>query len=182
MDRAFKARLEARFADQLTGPVRQRHDETEIRIGPGDVTQVITALHDEPAFGFEFLADLAGVDTGEVMQVVYHLWSASTPDWLRVIADGLSCDNPRAPSVTFLWKGAEWMEREAYDMFGITFEGNRDLRRIYMPHDYQSFPLRKDFYLADDAARSPGAGVRHMERTHDPRNAPATARVRRAGA
>jgi NADH:ubiquinone oxidoreductase subunit C len=63
------------------------------------------------------------------------------------------------------------MEREAYDMFGITFEGNRDLRRIYMPPDYTSFPLRKDFYLADDAARSPGAGVRPMERSHSPRDA-----------
>ena len=181
MDRAFKARLEARFADQLTGPVRQRHDETEIRIGAGDLTQMLIALHDEPALGFEFLADLAGVDTGEVMQVVYHLWSTTTSDWLRVIVDGLSRDDPRVPSATFLWKGAEWMEREAYDMFGITFEGNRDLRRIYMPPDYQSFPLRKDFFLPDDAARSPGAGVRPMERTHSPRNAPATATVRRAG-
>ena len=181
MDRALKARLERRFAEQLTGPVRQRHDETEIRIGPGDVTQVITALHDEPDLRFEFLADLAGVDTGEVMQVVYHLWSATTPDWLRVVADGLSREDPRVPSVTFLWKGAEWMEREAYDMFGITFEGNRDLRRIYMPPDYQSFPLRKDFYLPDDAARSPGAGVRHMEQTHAPRNATPAATVRRAG-
>ncbi|MGZ9276309.1 MAG: NADH-quinone oxidoreductase subunit C [Candidatus Limnocylindrales bacterium] len=182
MDRALRTRLERRFADQLSGPIRQRHDETEIRIGAGDVTQVLTALHDEPEFGFQFLADLCGVDTGEVMQVVYHLWSATTPDWLRIIADGLSRDDSRVPSATFLWKGAEWMEREAYDMFGITFEGNRDLRRIYMPPDYQSFPLRKDFYLADDAARSPGAGVRPMERTHDPRNAPATATVRRTGA
>ena len=182
MDRQFKARLETRFAEQLTGPVRQRHDETEIRIGAGDVVGVLTALHDEPAFGFQFLSDLAGVDTGVVMQVVYHLWSATTPDWLRVTADGLSRDDPRVPSVTFLWKGAEWMEREAYDMFGITFEGNRDLRRIYMPPDYQSFPLRKDFYLADDAARSPGAGVRPMERTHTPRNTPTTALVRRTPA
>jgi NADH-quinone oxidoreductase subunit C len=182
MDRAFKARLEARFADQLTGPVRQRHDETEIRIGAGDLTQMLIALHDEPAFGFEFLADLAGVDTGEVMQVVYHLWSTTTSDWLRVIVDGLSRDDPRVPSATFLWKGAEWMEREAYDMFGITFEGNRDLRRIYMPPDYQSFPLRKDFFLPDDAARSPGGGVRPMERTQAPSNAPTTALVRRTPA
>ena len=99
---------------------------------------------------------------------VYHLWSETTSDWLRVIADGLSRDDPRVPSVTFLWKGAEWQEREAYDMFGIAFEGNRDLRRIYMPPDYASFPLRKDFYLPDDAARSPGGGVRHMEQTHAP--------------
>ncbi len=182
MDRALKARLEARFREHLLGPITQRHDQTEMRIGPGAVTQVLTALHDEPDLGFEFLADLAGVDTGQVMQVVYHLWSTTTSDWLRVIADGLSREDPRVPSATFLWKGAEWPEREAYDMFGITFEGNRDLRRIYMPPDYQSFPLRKDFFLPDDAARSPGAGVRPMEQTHTPRNAPATAIVRRTGA
>jgi NADH-quinone oxidoreductase subunit C len=179
MDRAFKTRLEARFGATLTGPVRQRHDETEIRIGAGDVVAVLTALHDEPGLNFEFLADLAGVDTGEVMQVVYHLWSETTSDWLRVIADKLPREDPRVPSVTFLWKGAEWLEREAYDMFGITFEGNRDLRRIFMSPDYQSFPLRKDFYLADDAARSPGGGVRPMERTHAPSHAPAAATIRK---
>jgi NADH-quinone oxidoreductase subunit C len=171
MDRLFRRRLEARFGDRLTGPVRQRHDQTEIRIAAADVTDILRTLHDDPEFGFELLADLAGVDTGTHMQVVYHLYSTTSPDWLRVIADGLYRDDPRVPSVTFLWKGAEWMEREAYDMFGITFEGNRDLRRIYMPPDYTSFPLRKDFFLADDAARSPGGGVRPMERAHAPRDA-----------
>ncbi len=180
MDRAFGQRLRRRFGDRLTRPVHQRHDSTEIRIGAGDVTETLRALHDEPEFGFEFLSDLAGVDAGDRMQVVYHLWSATTSDWLRVIADDLSRDDPRVPSVTFLWPGAEWMEREAYDMFGITFEGNRDLRRIYMPPDYTSFPLRKDFYLADDAARSPGAGVRHVERTHTPRGATPAAVIRRS--
>ena len=102
MDRRFRERLETRFGEQLTGPIRQRNDETEMRIGPGDVVPVMTALHDEPELRFEFLSDLAGVDTGVVMQVVYHLWSDSTPDWLRVIADRLSRDDPRAPSVTFL--------------------------------------------------------------------------------
>jgi NADH-quinone oxidoreductase subunit C len=182
MDRALRRRLEARFGDRLTGPIRQRHDETEIRIAAADVPDVLRALHDEPAFRFEMLSDLCGVDTGTHMQAVYHLWSDTTSDWLRVIADGLARDDPRVPSVTFLWKGAEWMEREAYDMFGITFEGNRDLRRIYMPPDYTSFPLRKDFYLADDAARSPGAGVRHMEQSHTPRDATATNDLRRTRA
>ena len=171
MDRALARRLEARFESVLHGAAWQRHDQTEIRIGAGDVIDVLRSLHDEPDLAFTMLADLAGVDTGKEMQVVYHLWSATTTDWLRVIAEGLSRDEPRIPSVTFLWQGAEWMERETYDMFGIIFEGNRDLRRIYMPPDYTSFPLRKDFYLADDAARSPGGGVRHMEQTHAPSQA-----------
>jgi NADH-quinone oxidoreductase subunit C len=173
VDRALKARLAARFGDALAGPVRQRHDETEIRIEPKDVPDVLRALHDEPDLRFELLADLAGVDTGETMEVAYHLWSATSPDWLRVIAIGLDREAPRIPTIVSLWPGAEWLEREAYDMFGIVFEGNRDLRRIFMPADYTSFPLRKDFYLADDAARSPGGGVRAMERTHPPLNAPA---------
>jgi NADH-quinone oxidoreductase subunit C len=182
MDAALKRRLAARFGERLTAPIHQRHDETEIRIGAGDVPDVCRTLHDDPDLRFVVLADLAGVDTGTSMQVVYHLWSEASPDWLRVIADGLSRDDPRVPSITFLWPGAEWMEREAYDMFGITFEGNRDLRRIYMPPDYQAFPLRKDFYLADDAARSPGAGVRHMEQTHGPRNARPADAIRKAPA
>ena len=171
MDRLLRKRLEARFGDRLTGPVRQRHDQTELRVAPGDVVEVLRALHDEPDLDFQVLADLAGVDTGTHMQVVYHLWSPRTPDWLRVIADGMPRGDPRIPSLTGLWPGAEWMERETYDMFGIIFEGNRDLRRIYMPPDYTSFPLRKDFYLPDDAARSPGGGVRHMEQTHAPTQA-----------
>jgi NADH-quinone oxidoreductase subunit C len=181
VDPALRRRLEARFGDRLAGAVRQRHDETEIRIQPADVPDVLRALHDEPDLRFELLADLAGVDTGTAMEVVYHLWSTTTPDWLRVTAVGLSREDPRVPSITFLWKGAEWMEREAYDMFGIVFEGNRDLRRIFMPPDYTSFPLRKDFYLPDDAARSPGGGVRSMERAPAPL-APGAPPIRRASA
>ena len=156
MDSRLRVRLERVFSEQLHGAVRQRQDTTEIFIGPESVTGVMRTLHDSEDFRFELLADLAGVDTGTEMWVVYHLWSAQSPDWLRVIAEGLPRDDPRVPSVTFLWNGAEWAEREAYDMFGIIFEGNRDLRRIYMPPDYTSFPLRKDFLLPDDAARSPG--------------------------
>ncbi len=182
MDRALRTRLERRFGERLTGPVRQRHDETEIRIGAADVTEVLRSLHDEPELDFRLLADLCGVDTGERMQVVYHLWSGTSVDWLRVVAGGLDRESPRVPSATFLWKGAEWMEREAYDMFGIVFEGNRDLRRIYMPDDYASFPLRKDFHLADDSSRSPGLGVRPMEETRAPVDATPATLLRRSGA
>ena len=174
MDRALKALLERRLGPSVEGPVRQRGDQTEIRIRPGDLPQVMRTLHDEPDLRFEYLADLCGVDTGTTLQVVYHLWSDASPDWLRVIVDGIPREEPRLPSLTFLWKGAEWMEREAYDMFGLVFEGNRDLRRIYMPDSFLSFPLRKDFHLPDDAGRSPGGGVRPMERALVPPDADAT--------
>jgi NADH-quinone oxidoreductase subunit C len=164
----LRRRLENAFADRFSGPLRQRQDTTEIRIPAQHVTEVLRTLNEDDSFRFEVLADLCGVDTGTEMQVVYHLWSSLTPDWLRVIVDGLSRDDPRVASVTFLWNGADWAEREAYDMFGIIFEGNRDLRRIYMPPDYTSFPLRKDFLLPDDAARSPGEGFRHVEQAHQP--------------
>jgi NADH-quinone oxidoreductase subunit C len=168
VDSKLRRRIEAALADRLNGPVRQRADTTEITVSAAHLADVMRILHDDEQFGFEVLADLAGVDTGAEMWVVYHLWSARSPDWLRVIVDGLAREDPRVPSVTFIWKGAEWAEREAYDMFGIVFEGNRDLRRIFMPPDYTSFPLRKDFLLPDDAARSPGEGVRHVERPFAP--------------
>ena len=138
-------------------------DTIELVIKPASVPAVMRTLREDGDLRYELLADICGVDTGVTMQVVYHLWSPLSSDWLRVIADGLSRDDPRVPSITFLWSGAEWGEREAYDMFGIEFEGNRDLRRIYMPPDYLAFPLRKDFALADDASRGPGEGIRHME-------------------
>jgi NADH-quinone oxidoreductase subunit C len=168
MDRTLKRRLEARLGAYLRGPIRQYSDQTEIRIGPGDVQEVLRTVHDTVDLRYEILADLTGVDTGTSMQVVYHLWSESSPDWLRVIVDGLPREDPRCPSATFLWKGAEWLERETFDMFGIVFEGNRDLRRILMPPGYLSHPLRKDFLLPDDSARSPGEGVRHMEKPFGP--------------
>jgi NADH-quinone oxidoreductase subunit C len=151
-----------------------------MRVAPQHVPQVMRTLREDAQFGFAILADLAGVDTGSEMWVVYHLWSAESADWLRVIAEGLPREDPRVPSVTFLWNGADWAEREAYDMFGIIFEGNRDLRRIYMPPDYTSFPLRKDFLLPDDASRSPGEGFRHVEQAPPPAEMRRQPSVRRA--
>lgn len=180
MDRHLATLLQERFGERLIAPIRQRYDETEIRVAVADATDTLRTLHDDAALRFEMLIDLCGVDTGEEMQVVYHLSSSTTGDWLRLIVPGLDRTVPRIASATFMWPGAEWMEREAYDMFGIIFEGNRDLRRIYMPDDYRSFPLRKDFYLADDASRSPGAGVRNMERAGTPADATAATLLRKS--
>jgi len=140
-------------------------DTVEFQVDAVRNVEVLTTLRDDPELDFFFLADAAAVDYGpsEHFEVVYHLYSAKHPAWVRVRAR-VDRSDPRIPTVTTLWEGAMFHEREMYDMMGIVFEGNRDLRRIYMSPDYKSFPLRKDFVLPDDAADTAAAGVRPLER------------------
>ncbi len=140
-------------------------DTVEIQVPTERITDVLRRLRDEPDFNFFFLADLAPVDYGPGywFEVVYHLYSDRHPSWLR-IRTRVDRQNPHIPTVTNLWSGAMFHEREAYDMMGIVFDGNRDLRRIYMSPDYRSFPQRKDFLLPDDAADTSAAGINPLER------------------
>ena len=140
-------------------------DTVEFQIAGTRNVDVLTVLRDDPELDFFMLADEAAVDygPGAHFEVVYHLYSDKHPAWVRVRAR-VDRSDPRIATITHLWKGAAFHEREAYDMMGIIFEGNRDLRRIYMSPDYRSFPLRKDFVLPDDAADSSAAGVNPLER------------------
>ena len=140
-------------------------DTVEFQIDGSRNVDVLTVLRDDPELDFFMLADEAAVDYGPDahFEVVYHLYSDRHPAWVRVRAR-VDRSDPRIATITHMWKGAEFHEREAYDMMGIIFEGNRDLRRIYMSPDYRSFPQRKDFILPDDAADSPAAGVNPLER------------------
>jgi len=136
-----------------------------VRIDGARNVELLKALRDDPDLDFFYLADAAAVDygVGERFEVVYHLYSDKHPAWLRVRAT-VSRDDPHIPTATGLWEGAMFHEREMYDMMGIIFDGNRDLRRIYMSPDYRSFPQRRDFLLPDDAADSSAAGVKPLER------------------
>lgn len=158
--RLLTERLSADLRDLWTD-----EDTVEIQVGGARILDLLRTLRDDPGFGFFMLADAAAVDYGPGVrfEVVYHLFSWQHPVWLRVRAH-VDRDDPRIDSVTSLWEGAMFHEREMYDMMGIVFEGNRDLRRIYMSPDYRSFPQRKDFVLPDDAADSPAAGVNPLER------------------
>lgn len=140
-------------------------DTVEIRIPAERAVEVLRLLRDDPDLDFWMLADAAAVDYGptEHFEVVYHLYSDKHPAWLRVRARVDRAD-PRIPTITPLWEGAMFHEREMYDMMGIVFEGNPDLRRIYMSPDYRSFPQRRDFLLPDDASDSPAAGINPLER------------------
>jgi NADH-quinone oxidoreductase subunit C len=153
-----------RFGD-LAADLWTDEDTVEVTIDGGRVVDLLRVLRDEPDLNFFYLADAAAVDYGatEHFEVVYHLYSDRHAAWLRVRARVNRAD-PHIPSITGLWEGAMFHEREMYDMMGIVFDGNRDLRRIYMSPDYRSFPQRRDFLLPDDAADSSSAGVRPLER------------------
>ena len=145
-----------------------------MRVSPAHLTPVLRTLRDDPGFEFALLADLCGVDTGTTLQTVYHLWSRTTNDWLRVVAVDLPREDPRVPPspgsgpAPSGWSARPTTCSASCSRATATCGGS-------MPPDYTSYPLRKDFF-ADDAARSPGGGVRHMEQTHVPRDAvPATA-------
>ena len=153
-----------RFGDLATD-LWTDEDTVEVRIDGTRNVELLTVLRDDAELDFFYLADAAAVDYGPGVrfEVVYHLYSDKHPAWLRVRAN-VSRDDPHIPTITGLWEGAMFHEREMYDMMGIIFDGNRDLRRIFMSPDYRSFPQRKDFLLPDDAADSSAAGVRPLER------------------
>ncbi len=126
-------------------------DHPAFNVPIGDVPSVLQYLRDEQ--GFDLLMDVTAIDgTAESsprFTVVYHLLSTTRPGtYIRIAANCANDAEPSAPSVVGLWAGANWHERECYDMFGIKFEGHPDLRRILMWEGYPYHPLRKEFPLA----------------------------------
>ncbi len=111
---------------------------------------VVKSLRDD--HGFTALMDATaidnGVDASPRFTVVYHLYSLEKHTYVRLAANCSDDESPSAPSLTGLFKGANWMERETFDMFGIRYESHPDLRRILMWDEYPHYPLRKDFPLA----------------------------------
>jgi NAD(P)H-quinone oxidoreductase subunit J len=112
---------------------------------------VATALY---AYGFNYLQCQGAYDLGAGQELVsfYHLVklndNAENLEEVRLKVS-LPRDNPRVPSVYWLWKGADWQERESYDMYGIIYEGHPNLKRILMPEDWVGWPLRKDYISPD---------------------------------
>ena len=124
--------------------------ETSFAVRAASIVECCGILRDE--LGFSYLADLTVVDYLTVRlpryEVVYllHRFGENHDENLRIrLKAGVEESDPSIDSVTSLWSGADWLEREAYDMFGMTFRGHPDPRRILMPKDYDGFPLRKDF-------------------------------------
>ena len=127
--------------------------EVTLQVPVADYLAVARQLHDEPALKFDIMLDLCGVDYSEYngggwpnrFAVVLHLLSVTQNQRLRLRVFAPNDDFPVVPSVMGIWSAADWFEREAFDMYGIVFEGHNDLRRILTDYGFIGHPLRKDF-------------------------------------
>jgi NADH-quinone oxidoreductase subunit C len=142
---------------------RPTSDHPAVNAPLGELVAVLKFLRDEQ--GFDLLMDVTAVDWAEGaaprFTVMYHLLSTTRAgNYIRVAANcGGTEAEPTAPSVVHLWAGANWHERECFDMFGIKFEGHPDLRRILMWDGYPYYPLRKEFPLAGIETDLPVADI-----------------------
>lgn len=151
----------AALAEKFPGAVVRSEvvwGETIVWVDTSSIRAVMQWLHDEPSESYDFLSDVTAVEYRDFeapIEVVWHLRSLANRRFLRV-KTALSKTGPlEVPSVWGIWKSADWMERECYDMFGIRFVGHPDLRRILMWEQYkEGFPLRKDFPLRGRFSRA----------------------------
>ncbi len=132
--------------------------ETTVVVAKADVAEIMQWLHDEPSERYDYLSDVTAVeyrDFDQPVEVVWHLRSLPFRRFLRVKTQLEKNAELEVPSVWGIWKAADWMERECYDMFGIRFTGHPDLRRILMWEQYkEGYPLRKDFPLRGRFSRA----------------------------
>lgn len=171
MREKIEERLRAVFGENIVS-VSEFKGQLSVEVKREVIIEVCKLLKEDPDLKFNFLSDISGADmldyvnvsarkaylaveqeyrpeqvpVEERFRVVYELTSLSNKARVRlkVKVDG---ENPVCPSVTSVYPAANWYERETFDMFGITFEGHPDMRRMYMPEEYEYYPLRKDFPL-----------------------------------
>jgi NADH-quinone oxidoreductase subunit C len=148
--------LFARFGEAVLHHEVSAGDQHVVHVEPTRNLEILGWLRDDPEHRYDLLADVTAVDFGggQPIQVVYQIWSIPHRRGLRVKCL-LALDALEIDSVVGLWQSANWLEREVFDLFGVTFKGHPDLRRILMPHDYaEGHPLRKDFPLRGRFSRA----------------------------
>ena len=150
------SRLQEKFGDAIVATHSDFGDDTAV-VRRERIVEICTFLRDDPALRFDFAMDVTGVDyLGEEprFEVVYHLFSLETKQRVRIKARVPESD-PVIDSVVPVWVGADWYEREAYDMYGIVFRGHPNLKRILLYDSFVGHPLRKDY---PKAKRQPTIG------------------------
>jgi NADH-quinone oxidoreductase subunit C len=144
----LKDHIEASLGDAVNS-IDISFGEITVNARRAEIVKVISFLRDDPLCRYASLIDIAGADypgRDRRFDVIYHMLSMSHNTRIRIKAT-TDADTPM-PSITSLFPNADWYEREAFDMYGISFEGHPDLRRILTDYGFEGFPLRKDFPLS----------------------------------
>ena len=153
---ALAGSVNAALGDQVV-TIREALGEVTLTVKAADLLEVMTALRDRPELRFEQLSDVCGLDystygngtpSGPRFAVVYHLLSYTNNWRLRVRVHAADDEFPVIDSVINIWPSANWFEREAFDLFGIIFDGHPDLRRILTDYGFIGHPFRKDFPIS----------------------------------
>ena len=141
-------KLDECFRQEIMEIKTEGFDNT-ILVDSKHIIKVMKELKENPVFDFNYLMCQTGVDyPPDKFEIVYHLCSLEKKHRLCVKVS-LSRENPSLASLCDIWKAAEWHEREIFDLFGVNFEGNPDMRRILLPEDFTGHPLRKDFHSTE---------------------------------
>jgi len=136
------------FLNSVMSDINVSEYELSFNIEHTNIVKTLRFLRDEPLLSFTQLIDLCGIDWPEKkerFQVAYNLLSMNNNSRIRV--KSFTDNNNSLPSITKLFPSSDWYEREAFDLFGIKFEGHKDLRRILTDYGFEGYPLRKDFPL-----------------------------------
>ncbi|MEW6510036.1 MAG: NADH-quinone oxidoreductase subunit C [Bacteroidota bacterium] len=135
------------FAPESVRGHEDFHGDLTVIVRKEDIARVGQFLKTDPDLTFDMVIDVLGVDMyrpDDRFEVVYILYSLRNRAYLRLKVR-VDEQDLTVPSVTGVWPGANWPERETFDMFGLKFTGHPDLRRLYMPEEFEYYPLRKDF-------------------------------------
>ena len=147
---ATRDKLAEKFGEQVTAEEPFRGQLTVI-VPPAALLEVLAFLRDDPALAYAHLSDVTAVDRlprEPRFDLVYHLFSLQ--ERARLVVKVPLAEGVAAPSITGLWSGANYMEREVYDMFGIPFSGHPHLERILTPEGFVGHPLRRDFPIGGE--------------------------------
>ncbi|MDO8692009.1 MAG: NADH-quinone oxidoreductase subunit C [Dehalococcoidia bacterium] len=136
--------------------------ETAVYLQADSFREVAAFLKDAPGLEFDFLVAVTAVDYVDYFEMVYHLMSIARRHTAVVKVKLFGRDDPVIPSVTPVWKGANYQEREVYDLMGIHFEGHPNLKRIFLWDEFPGYPLRKDFWY-----QNPSIGQRWYQTTQE---------------
>ena len=122
----------------------EEQEKPQVYVSTADLLPMMKLLRENPIWSFDRMANITAVDYKDYLEMVYNLYSRRYNKWLTVKVK-LDREKPEIESMTQVWTGTEFEEREIFDLMGINFLHHPDMRRILMPDDYSEYPLRKDF-------------------------------------